>query len=286
MIDNQLLEEVMYVSNKNKFINMKLIEKIIVDTVNQTDALTKSRFNGVFFEKIKWDKNVVCVCRPYMGDIIVDYQNLVKQLISVKKLSFLEYNLELITNLLHEVEHLKEPSKMNLDNFESFLLYFSNFEIFEFLAQDELKFIKYILPESFYNNKIGTKAKKLYLKIYDKNPSERLATIYSHKLLLESLNNFEGFKENYKNSFKYINKKYINQYYIGYNELRNNIPLVDYFKFIKLNLLNELGFCSQDVVQFLKLSSKKFSIEERMLYGLPVKRKETSELNKKLILTK
>ena len=40
------------------------------------------------------------------------------------------------------------------------------------------------------------------------------------------------------------------------------------------------------IKRFIEKSSKKFTIEERMLYGRPVTLEETDELDKKLILIK
>ena len=75
---------------------------------------------------------------------------------------------------------------------------------------------------------------------------------------------------------------------MGYNTKKSeylNIPLVDYFKFIgMLDLLNNLDFYDENIKKFRTLSSKEFTLEQRMLYGLPVSLQETKELEQKILL--
>ena len=285
MISNEMLEEVIYYSDKYKYIEKDLIIKIVEDIVNSETDDIKKRFNEVVFDDITWSRDVVCSYRINMGNIIVDYEKLINQLNQEKSLSFLQANLEILINLLHEIEHLKEQDKSKKSLFESFLHSYSSIEIFDSLAEEKLKFFEKILPLDLYQKKLEKISERNYLKIYNKIPSERIATINSHKSLFDSLNNYEGFKEKYKKAFIYINKEYLNQYYMGYKTNCSNVPLIDYFNFIGMvELLENLDFYSENIRIFKILSSKEFSIEDRMLYGLPITLKETKILNKKILM--
>ena len=288
MIDGHWLEQIIYCSGKDEFITKELIKKIIENIINSLDNDTKEKFNGVIFANINWNCNAVCSCRINTGDIVVNYERFIKLLKQEKKLNFLQRNLEILINLLHEIEHLKEINKSKNLTFESFLHSYSNIDIFDALASEKLTLFENVLSPNSYQKALLKLSKKLYLQVYDKIPSERIATINSHKLVFESLNNYEDFNEKYRITFNYINQKYLEQYYMGYNTKKSeylNIPLVDYFKFIgMLDLLNNLDFYDENIKKFRTLSSKEFTLEQRMLYGLPVSLQETKELEQKILL--
>ena len=290
MISVQLLEEIIFISEKEKYLDKKIIERIFHDIIDKVDSDTKKRFNGIYFCNTNWNGNIVCTCDPILGNIKIDYEKLISQYKHCKYLTVLMSNLDMITDFLHEIEHLKEESKMKLLNIESLLISYSSFEMFESLALDKLKLLKNILSNSRLEKMSEKAQEKIYLKIYDKIPSERLATINSHKILFESICKYEGFSKKYEETFNYINEIYVSKYYMGYNKIYKNncfnIPIIDYLKFIKHpELLEIFDFYCEDSNIFLKKCSKEFNVEEKMLYGLPITLEETEEMDKKLILT-
>lgn len=276
MINNQLLEEILYISSENKFINKDMIEKIIDNIICSTDDLTKNKYNGVCFKNVDWSGNVVCSC-TITGEINVNYNKLLNEL---KNKSCLEANLLIIVILFHEIEHLKESSKIMEKNFEAFLLSYSKLDIFKNIASKKLRLIQNVSSEKIYIKLLENKQEKLYMKSYNLNPSERIATINSYKLLFESLKKYENFNKKYRSIFEYINKLYVEQYYMGYKIKKHsnkiNVPLIDYFDFIGM---------SNRLEQF-DLNSDDLNIETKMMYGLPIKLQETKKLNKQLILNK
>lgn len=283
---NEYLEEIISLSNKDKFITKQLIEKILNDLVDD-----ECRFNQVIFGNTSWSGNVKCSCDVNSRNILVDYEQLNNDYNKSKK-SSLQKNLILLSYLSHEVQHLKEDSVVKLLNFESLLISYSNIDMFFSIAESKLKHIKYLVNDELYKKILEKKQEQLYLKIYDKVPAERIANIRSVKKIFEIIYNYPGFREKYIDDFKFINNLYREQYYLGYDNYKSNGkyykgPLLDYLKFIKMSeLLGDFDFYCEDVKRFLEKASKQFSIEERMLYGLPVTLQETDELDKKLILSK
>ena len=282
----EYLEELISFSNKDQFVSMELIEKIIYDIVDE-----KCRLNQVIFGDTSWSGDVKCSCDINSRNILVDYEKIKKDYNNSKK-SSLQKNLILLSYLFHEVQHLKEDSIISLLNFESLLISYSSFDVFFPLAESKLKHMKCLIDDNLYKKIVEKKQDQLYLKIYDKIPSERIANIRSYGEVFELIYNYPGFKEKYIDVLKFMNQIYKNQYYLGYDNYKKpgnyyKGPLLDYLKFIKMsNLLADFDFYCEDSKVFLEQSSKEFSIEERMLYGLPVTLQETDELDKKLILTK
>lgn len=282
----EYLEELISFSNKEEFVSKKLIEKIIYDIVDED-----CRLNQVIFGVTSWSGDVKCSCDINYRNILVDYEKLRKDYNKSKK-SSLQKNLILLSYLFHEVEHLKEDSIISLLNFESLLISYSSIDIFYPLAESKLKHMKYFIADNIYIKMLEKQQDQLYLKIYDKIPGERIANIRAYKQVFEAVNYYPNFKEKYIDDFKFINNLYKDQYYLGYDNYKKKDkfykgPLLDYLKFIKMTgLLDDFDFYCEDIKRFLEKSSKEFSIEERMLYGLPVTLKETDELDKKLILTK
>lgn len=281
----EYLEELISLSNKDTIITKELIEKIVNDIVEEY------KFNGVIFGDTNWSGNVMCTCDINSKNIIVNYEKIIKEYNSLKRNS-LQKNLIILSYLFHEFNHLKEESILKTLSFESLLISYSTFDIFLILAEAKLKHLQYLVSESLYKRMLEKRQENLYHKIYDKIPGERIAYIRSHKQVFETIYNYPGFSEKYKDDLIFINSLYRDQYYLGYNNYNKSGkyypgPLLDYLKFIEMpDLLDSYGFYSLDTEIFLDKSSKEFTIEERMLYGLPVTLQETDELDKKLILTK
>lgn len=289
---NEYIEEIISLSNKDKFITPNLIKKIIEDRVNQEDSNVIAKFNGVTFGNTNWCGDVMCSCDITDGNIIVNYKKIIGEYKKIKKINLLEQNLRILSYLFHEVNHLKEESIIELLNFESLLISYSGLDIFYPIVEKKIKHIRYLLDDNLYKKILDRKINELYLKIYDKIPAERIANIRSYKEVLEAIYNYPNFKENYNKELKYINELYKDQYYLGYDNYKKQDkyytgPLLDYLKFIKMpDLLDDFDFYCEDIKRFIEKSSKEFTIEERMLYGLPITLEETNELDKKLILTK
>lgn len=282
----EYLEEIISLSNQNKIITKELIEKILYDISDE-----ECRLNKVIFGNTSWTGNVKCSCNIETRNIVVDYATLNNDYNKSKK-SSLQKNLILLSYLFHEVQHLKEESIIKLLNFESLLISYSSFDAFCILADKKLRHIKSLVDYDLYKKLIERKQDQLYLKIYDKIPGERLANIKAYKEVLENIYTYPNFIKKHVDDFKHINELYKNQYYLGYDNYKKRGkfykgPLLDYLKFIQMpDLLDNFDFYCEDIKRFIEKSSKKFTIEERMLYGLPVTLEETDELDKKLILIK
>lgn len=282
----EYLEEIISLSNQNKIITKELIEKILYDISDE-----ECRLNKVIFGNTSWTGNVKCSCNIETRNIVVDYATLNNDYNKSKK-SSLQKNLILLSYLFHEVQHLKEESIIKLLNFESLLISYSSFDAFCILADKKLRHIKSLVDYDLYKKLIERKQDLLYLKIYDKIPGERLANIKAYKEVLENIYTYPNFIKKHVDDFKHINELYKNQYYLGYDNYKKRGkfykgPLLDYLKFIQMpDLLDNFDFYCEDIKRFIEKSSKKFTIEERMLYGFPVTLEETDELDKKLILIK
>ena len=55
MISQELLDEIIYISLRKKFIDKEFIERIVLDIISKSDETTKNIFGGLYFRKINWD---------------------------------------------------------------------------------------------------------------------------------------------------------------------------------------------------------------------------------------
>ena len=284
MVGNDLIEKIIYKSNKNQYIDKNTIKEIIEQVISKSDKVTRDKFNGVNFKDSQLCYDACSVADVKQCRIIVDYDKMTCENDS----SMLAANLDIVAILLHEISHLEEFNKIKRKDLEAILLNASDLVFFENLAISRLKKYRFFLSDSFYTTLIIKLQQKLYLKIYDKIPSERLANINAYRKLYESISSYQRFDELYQDAYYAVKHSLIEQYFLGYDKILNgsdcyNVPLVDYFKFIKQeHLLEEFNFYSKDLTQFLDNCSSEFTLEERMRFGLPITSYETNDLSKTL----
>ncbi len=284
MVGNDLIEKIIYKSNKNQYIDKNTIKEIIEHVISKSDKVTRDKFNGVNFKDSQLCYDACSVADVKQCQIIVDYDKMT----CGNDSSMLEANLDIVATLLHEISHLEEFNKIKRKDLEAILLNASDLVFFENLAISRLKKYRIFLSDSFYTNLIIRLQQKLYLKIYDKIPSERLADINAYRRLYESISSYHKFDELYQDAYYAVKYSLIEQYFSGYNKTLNksnccNVPLIDYFKFIKQeHLLEKFHFYSKDLNQFLNNCSNEFTLEERMRFGLPITSDEIKDMSKTL----
>lgn len=259
MISNELLEEIIDISLRGQYINKKIIQKVFNEIFLNLDEYTTSNFNCLEFGNIDRKTNTFGTYYPEERVIKLDliesyvYEN------KNKKLNMLIKNLRIINHLFHEVEHLKQSSKIIKNDLEAKLI---------MCSKD--------IDEVLYND------------LYDCVPIEKLAFANSWKLVLENILKYPEFKNQYFETYKYINNEYIKNLKMGYyyDEYldKYDVPLIRFLCMTKqLELLQELG--SWNIAGSNKTINN-IPVEVKLKYGLPITRNDIDEINKKKIITK
>lgn len=259
MVSNELLEEVIFVSKHNKLIGKDLILKIIMYNIYTADPITQNKFNSLCFsEKI----NTLGLCNTRSGDITINLNECYKDVLELRNTTTLQKNLELICNILHEIEHLKESYKISLNDFEGKLLKIAD------------------AADNYSDSEEAIFA-------YISNPSERIANAMPLKNILNNIKRYPNFDRELFYGYKHINNRYLEELKFGYIKIspdKYNIPLVFFLKHIKkLNYLkNEsLKLCFKN-----EIKSGNIDLEKKFMYGLKVTLDEVKELDKRKILTR
>lgn len=257
MISNELLEEIIEISLKGKYVNKTIIMKVFDEVFKSLDNSTKQLFNDLQFGSIERQTSTTGICYIELGIIKLDLINSYIYENKNKYTSILIKNLNIIIALLHEIEHLKEPIKILKDNFES-------------------KLLKYSMES---NN-------EFYEELYDYIPAEKIAYANSHKTMLENISKYPRFKKKFFDEYKYINNKYIKNLKLGYSYdeylEEYNVPLFYYLERTnQLDVLCELGewksSSSPKILNFILPETK-------LKYGLPITRIDMEDINSKKIL--
>ena len=175
MISDELLEEVINISSKEKYIDKKILQRVFDEVFVDLDDYTKSKFNGLEFAPIFDEVDTLAICNPEEGTIQFDLFECYKEENKNKNLNMLKRNLNIINNLLHEIEHLKQPYKLTKNNFESKILKCS-----------------IMTNNSSYDN------------LYNFIPAEKIASANSWKVLLKNLLCYPEFKEKFFDEYKFI----------------------------------------------------------------------------------
>lgn len=257
MISNKLIEEIIDISLKGKYINKTMIMKVFDEVFINLDNCTKEVFNDLQFGSIERYTPTTGICYTELGIIKLDLINSYIYENKKKYTSMLMKNINIIIGLLHEIEHLKEPSKILKNNFESKLLKCS----------------------------METNS-ELYEELYNFIPAEKIAYANSCEIMLKNISKYPYFETKHFDEYKYINNKYIKYLKLGYcyDEFLEeyNIPLFYYLiKSNQINTLLELGKWKS------KSSSKSInslSSETKLKYGLPITSIDIEYINKKRIL--
>lgn len=255
MISNELLEEIISISLNGKFINKKILQKVFDEVFLGLDEYTKQNFNRFEITEIFSLNNTVAACNPKEGIIKFDIYESYYVESENKHLSMLSRNLNIINNLLHEMEHLKEPYKITKNNFEAKIL----------------------------KNSIEVSHNK-YKDLYDYIPAEKIASADSWKKLLQNILYYPNFKQSFFEEYKFINNQYIKNLKLGYYFYESyevyNIPLFYYLDKIGQNkILNE-------VQDFWLNNIDTINTNDKLKYGLPITKQDMRIVNKQIIKTK
>jgi len=285
MISNELLEEVINISLKNKYIDEELITKIILDIVSNMDEVTKNFLNKIEFCKIDLF-GASALCNVETGNVKIDLDQIKQYEAQQNRFSILTCNLEILQIIIHELKHLQSNYIMSLNNIESKLIEISSYDyIYKKCLQEAKKKVNGFIQ-------INRLAKKLYSDYRYDNfeiiPDERLAEISSFECLIDVVSKYPNFKTNYPEEYKFLLKQYKSVLCEGYNyrEKFDNYSstLIKYLISInRLDLLSYLGInlkvCGSNNLSNMDLTTK-------MKYGLPISRLEYNSLVKTLIRKK
>jgi len=278
MISQELMDEIIFASSKNQIISKELIEKIVIDIIHKCDSMTQDIFQGLFFHKLDWNFAIAALAPN--GKIIADYDEIVSLCSELDYMTYLEKNLYIIHYLLHEIEHLKEDSKLKKHNSESKILKYGSARYVYYKYYDHA--IKKTNDEDKAEKYADKKYKLFYQNNWDIIPCERIAEITARKNVLDSLKNYTDYETNYFKEYKGLTKFYINGLKMGYKKLepgKYSMPIIEYFSNLK-----RLSDLEKLVIELnLKTISKEtisFDSERKMLYGFPIKPIDVIEINK------
>lgn len=269
MISQELIDEIIYISLKKQYIDKELIERIVLDVIDNCDKYTQNLFNGLYFEKTS--SNITIAELDENNRIVGDYEEMIRYGDLNEFQSYLERNLKIIGYFLHEIEHLKEDSKKRKVSFESNVITLGSCEyIYEKISR--------IATKKYYNYKeIETIIDKKYDRFYDKKwalvPAERIAEAKSRLYILRSLIQYPGYDKVFFEEYKNLTKYYINSLKMQYEKRNynpNNSPLFRFYKSLE----------ADDELNYIIYTAPKLSAEEKMMYGFPITPKDVIEINK------
>ena len=269
MINEEILEEIIYLSKRGQLLDKKLIIKIALSIIDNLDDESKSIFSGIKFvgnrvlgitnfAQFDEKKGLIQINMDKMKDLKREY-------------SILYCNLQLVEILMHEINHLRESYKKKNGDIEAFLITASD----NFLSKNDIyndiqkHYLDCNKKQELFDKLYG----KVYFEIYDFIPGERIAEISAYEDLISSLNNISNFRKDYKSDYFLLKKTLFGEYVRVY--VMDIIPLVEYFKLINnIDAIQGLSFYSPIRREFLENSKKYFKVEDRFKYGLPTDKKD------------
>jgi len=258
MISNELFEEVIEISKKDKLIDKMFVCKLVREILSNTDDITRNKFK--YFAFIN-SKDYLGRTNPDVAYILFSFNECCRFNNSLK-IPTLEKNINIISTILHEFEHLKEYSKEKKGGFEGNLIYISNFA----------------------NSLADTKTN---LDRYFTNPSEKIAKAQSWKELLKIVKQYPNFKIDHEGTYNYINNMYIESLKQGYEKKQDgtyNIPIIDFMKSI-----NRLSL-GREMFKLIPVEEKKnysnLSLEQRFMYGFKITNDDMKKLDSKKLIMK
>lgn len=271
MIDNELIENIISVSNKSQFIDKKLLYKIIINEIYNGDQITKNLFNDVEFCSIDWDFALAC-CIKETGIIKIDYDAIIDRYMNInilKKSHILYFNLTIVQLALHEIEHLRECYKLSSSSLESSLIHIGCCETIYKKHELDLKELYNKDPKIALNN-----YRNFFETYWNVIPSEKIAEADSCRTILNSINNFPDFSTKYLEIYKMLLKRYKQILLMGYsyNSEKNilEFPLKSYLK--AMDFENLMHFIN------LKIENEYILLEDKFKYGIQVLDNEVRDL--------
>lgn len=262
MLSKNLFEKVIEISKKGQYIDKRMIRILVRNIISNTDFKTRRRFKYTYFRNID---NFCGKTEIKDGKICFSIKTCYDEVEQFENISMLEKNLHIIAIILHEIEHLQEPTKTRKNGFDG-------------------KIIRISDTQENYLNKNGD----VNFDTYYSDPSEKIAFANSYKKLVDYLDEYPNFKEQYFEEFKNINNEYIERLFYGYEQKENkeyNVPLLDFV--INIKRISSLKSLKLKLVKKGESKNlKKFNIEKRLMYGLPVSYKEVENFEKQKIIIK
>jgi len=267
MISNELLEEIIYLSSKDKYISKELMLNIILNVIDKLDNSARSKFNDVVFSKInlKW---CAASWSNETGIMELDYRTIIKDCKYLGEGNILTSNLLALIYPLHEIQHMNENYKITTNTLESDLIKLGTIES-----------IYSLFKEKYSENKANKQYVKFINQYSDIMPTEKIAEVDAYRTLLDSLKNYPEFPINYIDSYEDLIYEYFCSLIIGYNDFYTNTPVSDY-----LSRLREIGYEEKIIDENLisKLNSIS-SIEDRLKYGAKVSNEEVENVRQKIL---
>lgn len=261
---DKLLKIIYDKSKKNKILDEYDIFNILVILLDEKTYLN-DYLEDLYFD-ISSD-NTLASYHAYTKRITI-YSNTIDSMIEkIEKDVKLDYklsknlykNLTILQIILHELEHANQIRILNKEkNVESYLLCYSTIIDYNKCVDADL--------------------------LYNLNPEERLADIKSYD---EVINIYNLLEYNDQELLKLLEKDYNNKLLKAFNFKNNNIssPTIKFFKLAdKLYILDYFDWYDDNQELMYQNSKKLYDLDERLLYGFPVKKEEY--LNKKKVLKK
>lgn len=232
----------------------------------------------VYGSYLKYRHNITL----YMENII-DFINSYDVIDMSDEEKILFANLELLSTLLHEVMHAKDRTEfMNkTPNDLKNLLYLST--DFDLLRRGYV--------QKYYNLSIGrlhmfrivSQRKKLYNKTYNLNPCERLANIKSYETIVDQIKPLAKGKYDRIVNLEYY--RYLSYLLAGYETYSSEYtcPTDQYLHEVKLDKIwKKLGFYNPNKIEMVTDIKKRYSLKDRIEYGLPVSEDELDIIRKRM----
>lgn len=159
-----------------------------------------------------------------------------------------------ILTILHELEHVKQIRTLETANGNTFE---------KSLIQNDLDILS-INPD-------------FYKKEHDLFPIERMANINSTSKLIEILKIDSDFSSFINEAFNKDYNWFITRYYIY-----NKIPLLEYINITRSSLYYEdILINKENSKKLLRRVKNEVSLDNRILFGLPITKKELTKINSK-----
>lgn len=279
-------------------INGKLVDKAFIEKL--IDLVVNSKNIGEYIKDAsiedadinEFDDEILLAAYHPNKKIIKVYSNAIEMMLEMQDkyqglfngVEQIFYKNILITQvLLHELEHANQRRIIDKENtLESKILRIS-------VTNLDANLISKLLSQGF------TKEEVLYFirernKVRSENylilPDERLAEIKSHQEIVSTL---ELIKEYTPNLIEFEKDNVFENLLRGYFYSNGKItsPTIEYAKASgQVETLKKFDWYSKSEENFLSKVEKSLSLEERLNYGLPIRKKEYSDLANKLLLSK
>lgn len=286
-MNDELRRLIWDVSSKNRMLNDREILKVLDIRIRERDL--KEYLKEIRFLELQ---GANACYHPVRKQLLIDAQNMRNNMdLQLLDVDFwpverikLYRNLVIVQTLFHEIEHMEQYRKAQskLSDYESRLLrlcysatlYYERHrkeeEIFENISKEEV--LSYFDFESDY---------------YMEDPRERMAQIRSHQQILKLIRSFYKestdiyqHEENELNFERIHGYKFIKEEFVAPTiAFLSGMTREEALKFFKVDME-----CKELLNESLKNSIlRTYSLEERLLFGLPIRMEEYCEESKKLV---